>query len=45
MIWTVNISDPIAVKNADYRYIVYNISKSEAISFFKNCVLENCGYV
>ena len=30
----------ITVKNVDYRCIVYNISKSGAINFLKNSLLE-----
>ena len=43
----VNISDIaiISVKNADYRCIVHNISKSEAVNLLKNSVLEDHGYV
>ena len=43
---SINISDIaiIIVKNVDYRCIIYNISKSEAINLLKNSVLENCGY-
>ena len=42
-----NISDIaiIAVKNADYRCIMYNIRKSEAIHLFENSVLEERGYI
>ena len=45
MIWSVNISDSITLKNTDYRCIIYNISKSEAINLLKNCVLENHWYI
>ena len=34
----------ITVKDVDYRCIIYNISKSEAINLLKNSVLENRGY-
>ena len=46
-ILNVNISDIaiINVKNADYRCIVHNISKSEAVNLLKNSVLEDHGYV
>ena len=48
VIWllSINISDIaiIIVKSVDYRCIIYNISKSEAINLLKNYVLENCGY-
>ena len=48
--WTilgVNIRDTaiITVKNVDYRCIIRNISRSEAINLLKNYVLENCGYI
>ena len=41
-ILSVNISDiaSITVKNVDFRCIIHNISKSEAINF----VLKNSGY-
>ena len=35
----------ITVKNVDCRWIIYNISKSEAISLLKNSVLEDRGYL
>ena len=35
----------ITVKNVDYRCIIENISKSEAINWLENSVLENCGYI
>ena len=34
----------ITVKNVDYRYIIHNISKSQAINLLKNYVLEDRGY-
>ena len=42
-----NISDFTinTVKNVDYRCIIYNISKSEAVHLLKRFVLENCGYI
>ena len=42
-----NISDItiITVKNVDYRCIIHNISKPEAINSLKNSVLEDCGYI
>ena len=42
-----NISDIgiITVKNVDYRCIIHNISKSEAINLLKNSVLEDCRYI
>ena len=44
---SVNISDIaiITVKNVNYRYIIHNISKSEAINLLKNCVFQNRGYI
>ena len=44
---SVNISDIaiITVKNVDYRCIIHNISKSEAINALENSVLEDCGYL
>ena len=44
---SVNMSDIaiITVKNVDYRCIIYDISKSEAINFFKNYDLENRSYI
>ena len=44
---SVNISDIviITVKNVDYRCIIHNISKSEAISLLKYSVLEDRGYI
>ena len=46
----VNIKDfavitVITVKNVDCPWIIYNISKSEAISLLKNSVLEDRGYL
>ena len=43
----VNIKDfaVITVKNVDCHWIIYNISKSEAISLLKNSVLEDRGYL
>ena len=42
-----NISDIaiIIVKNVDYRCIMYNISKSEAINLLESYVLEDRVYV
>ena len=34
----------ITVENVDYRRIIHNNSKSEAINFYKTSVLEDCGY-
>ena len=44
---SVNISDIaiITVKNVDYRCIMDNTRKSEAINLLKNSVLENHGYI
>ena len=44
---SVNISDIaiITVKNVDYRCIIHNISKSEAINLLKNSVLEYRRYI
>ena len=35
----------ITAKNVDYRCIIHNISKSEAINLLKNSVLEDRGYI
>ena len=35
----------IAIKNHDYRYIIRNICKSEAINLLKNLVIEDRGYI
>ena len=45
--WFDNVSDVaiITVKNVDYRCIVYNISKSEAINLLKYSVFKNRGYI
>ena len=42
-----NISDIaiITVKNVDYRWIIHNISKSEATDLLKNSVLNDRGYI
>ena len=44
---SVNISDIaiVTVKDVDYRCIIYNMSKSEAIDLLRNCVLKNRGYI
>ena len=44
---SINISDIaiITFKNVDYRCIIHNISKVEAITLLENSVLENRGYV
>ena len=41
----VNISDigTITTEGADYRCIIYDISKSETINLLNNYVLEDCG--
>ena len=43
----VNINDIaiITIQNIDYRCIIHNISKSEAISSLENSVLEDCEYI
>ena len=43
---SVNVSDiaVIIVKNVDYRCIIHNISKFEAINLLKNSVLGDRGY-
>ena len=40
---SVNISDVTIItnKNVGYRFIIHNISKSDAINFLENSVLEN----
>ena len=35
----------VTVKNVDYRCIIKNLSKSEAIKLLENSALENCGYI
>ena len=35
----------VTVKNGDYRCIIKNLSKSEAINLLENSALENCGYI
>ena len=44
---SVNINDIviITIKIIDYRCIIHNISKSEAIDLLKNSVLESRGYI
>ena len=44
---SVNISDIaiITIKNVDYRCIIHNISKSEAINLLENSVLEDRRYI
>ena len=43
----IDISDIalMTVKNVDYRCIIHNISKSEAINLLENSVLEDRGYI
>ena len=40
-----NISDITIIKNVDYRCIIHNISKSEAINLLESAVLEKHGNV
>ena len=42
-----NISDiaVITVKNVDYRCIMYNINKSEAIHLLENSIIKDTGYL
>ena len=35
----------ITDKNVDYRYVFYNIRKSEEIDLLKTSVLDDCAYV
>ena len=44
---SVNISSIVinTVKNVDYRCIIHNTSKPEAINLSKNSVLGDCGYI
>ena len=44
---SVNISDIaiIIIKNVDYRCMIHNISKSEAINLLENWVFEDRGYI
>ena len=35
----------ITVKGADYRFIINDINKSEAIHLFKSTVLNDLGYI
>ena len=44
---SVNISDIaiITVKNVDYRCIIHNISKSEAINLLESSVLKDHAYI
>ena len=44
---SVNISDNtmITVENVDYRCIILNMSKSEAITLLKSAAFEVCGYI
>ena len=46
MIWQlVNISTSAigTIENVDYRCVIHNTGKSEAINLLENFVLENCG--
>ena len=48
MQWLLSVNCEIAiitVKNVNYCCIIYNISKSEAISLLKISVLEDRGYI
>ena len=44
---SLNIRDVVitAVKNVDYRFIIHDISKSEAINLLENSALEDRGYI
>ena len=44
---SVNISSIVinTVKNVDYRCIIHNTSKPQAINLSKNSVLGDCGYI
>ena len=44
---SVNISNNgiITIKNVDYRCIILNIHKSEAINVLENSVHEDCVYI
>ena len=46
-VFCLNTSDIaiITVKNVDYRYIIHDINKSEAINLLENSVLEDHGYI
>ena len=35
----------MTIRNVDYRCVIHNISKSEAINWLKSSVLEDRGYV
>ena len=35
----------ITVENVDYRCIIHNMSKSEAINLLKSAAFEVCGYI
>ena len=35
----------MTIKTVDYRCIIHNISKSEAITLLENSVLENVEYI
>ena len=40
-----NVGNTIITIKNDYRCIINNISKSEAINLLENFVLENCGHI
>ena len=44
---SVNISDIaiITTKGVDYRCIIHDINKSEAINLLKNYLPDDCGYI
>ena len=44
---SLNIRDVVitAVKNVGYRFIIHDISKSEAINLLENSALEDRGYI
>ena len=47
-IFSLNLISDIAiitVKNVDYRCIIHNINKSEAINLSKTLIYQDCGYI
>ena len=40
-----NVDNTIITIENDYRCIINNISKSEAINLLENFALENCGHI
>ena len=40
-----NVDNTIITIKNDYRRIINNISKSEAINLLENFVLKNCGHI